>query len=471
MNQKIVPVILAGGSGTRLWPLSRKSSPKQFIKLIGNHSLFQQTLLRVKEIPSVDEILIVINQDHYFMCQDQVNELKMTGVKMILEPCSRNTAPAIALAAHEVLKTIFNDPFILVLPADHLIGNGADFASMMEKAAKENKQKRLMTFGVVPTSPKTGYGYIESGEKLDETSFQVKKFTEKPDQKTAQAFLDAKNYYWNSGMFLFPAKTYLEELKKTAPDIYKASQKAYTLSEQKEDYLRIDHDSFEACPSDSIDYAVMERTDRAAVIPFPLPWSDLGCWASVADAGDSDEKDNVIQGNVIHRECERCLLTSDNKQLVATVGVKDLIVVSTADAVLVAGKDYAQEVKEIVNGLKKTDQTLTTHHKKVECSWGHFEKIVETPEFHIRHLVIHPSKELTLEKSGFLTVIHGKIEVKTKQKSLFLNKKTSQPIPQNTTIYNYGTETAHVLEIDLINDNVDLKDPLETVETLMGRPH
>ena len=184
MDEKIVPIILAGGSGTRLWPLSRKSSPKQFIKLIGDHSLFQQTLLRVKEVPSVEEILIVINQDHYFMCQDQINELKMPGVKMILEPCSRNTAPAIALAAHEALKTTPNDPFILVLPADHLIGNTPDFAAMMEKAAKENKDKRLMTFGVVPTSPKTGYGYIESGKRLDETSFEVKKFTEKPDEYT-----------------------------------------------------------------------------------------------------------------------------------------------------------------------------------------------------------------------------------------------------------------------------------------------
>lgn len=471
MDEKIVPIILAGGSGTRLWPLSRKSSPKQFIKLIGDHSLFQQTLLRVKEVPSVEEILIVINQDHYFMCQDQINELKMPGVKMILEPCSRNTAPAIALAAHEALKTTPNDPFILVLPADHLIGNTPDFAAMMEKAAKENKDKRLMTFGVVPTSPKTGYGYIESGKRLDETSFEVKKFTEKPDEYTAQSFLDAKNYYWNSGMFLFPAKTYLEELKKTAPEIYEASYQAYLRSERKEDYLRIDHNSFQACPSDSIDYAVMEKTERAAMIPFPLPWSDLGCWASVADAGDSDENDNVIQGNVIHRECERCLLTSDNKQLVATIGAKDLIVVSTADAVLVADKAYAQEVKEIVNGLAKTDQTLTTHHKKVICSWGYFEKIVETSEFHIRHLVIHPSKEILLEKSGFLTVIHGKIEVKSRKKSLFLHKKTSQPIPPNTTIFNYGTETAHILEIDLINDNVDLKAPLETVETLLNRPH
>lgn len=463
MEEKIIPVILAGGSGTRLWPLSRKSSPKQFIKLIGDYSLFQQTLLRVKEIPSTQEIIIVINQDHYFMCQDQVNELEITGVKMILEPCSRNTAPAIALAAHEVLNMIPQNPSILVLPADHLIGNSADFAKMMEKAAHENQNKRLITFGVVPTSPKTGYGYIESGEKLGPSSFQVKKFTEKPDEKTAQAFLDAKNYYWNSGMFLFPAKTYLKELQKTAPEIYSASLKAYIQSEKREDYLRIDLPSFTECPNDSVDYAVMEKTDKAAVIPFHLPWSDLGCWASVADAGEGDENDNVIQGNVIHRECQRCLLTSDNRQLVATVGVKDLIVVSTADAVLVADKAYAQEVKEIVNGLAKIDHTLTIHHKQVQCAWGYYEKIVETPEFHIRHLVIHPSKELHLTKSGFLTVIHGKIEVKTKQKSLFLNKKTSEPIPANATIYNYGTQTAHVLEIDLIHDNVDFKAPLAGV--------
>lgn len=468
MEEKIVPVILAGGSGTRLWPLSRKNSPKQFIKLIGDHSLFQQTLLRVKEISTVEEILIVINQDHYFMCQDQVTELGISNVKMILEPCSRNTAPAIALAAHEVIRTITHHPSLLVLPADHLIGNTPDFAWVMKQAANENTQNRLITFGVVPTSPKTGYGYIKSGQKIDDISFQVEKFTEKPDEKTAQDFLDAKNYFWNSGMFLFPAQTYLDELEKTAPAIYEASLKAYSHSVSKEDYIRIDLPTFKECPSDSIDYAVMEKTSKAAVIPFNLPWSDLGCWASVADAGESDENDNVIQGNVIHRECQRCLLTSDNRQLVATIGVQDLIVVSTADAVLVADKAYAQEVKEIVNGLSKTDQSLTTHHKQVQQAWGYYEKIVETPEFQIRYLVIHPSKELHLTKSGFITVVEGKIEIRSKQKSLFLSKKTSEPIPQNTIIHNYGTETAHVLEIELAKENVDFKPPLETVQSLLS---
>ena len=469
MKTKIVPVILAGGSGTRLWPLSRKSSPKQFLKLIGNHSLFQETLLRVNQVSSVEEVVVVINESHYFICQDQIKEIEIANVKMILEPCSRNTAPAIALAANDIHKCIENDPLMLVLPADHLIGNPSAFSTFMESAAQIAKEKNLITFGIIPSSPKTGYGYIKSGPKIDDLSFKVEQFIEKPDKESAEFFLKAKNYYWNSGMFLFHAKTYLEELKKIALPIYKASLDSYNLSITKADYLRIDEKSFEKCPNDSIDYAVMEKTHKAAVIPFKLPWSDLGCWASVADAGDSDENMNVIRGNVILKDCERCLLTSDSKQLVATIGIKDLIVVSTADAVLVAAKEYAQEVKEIVSGLNKTDRKLTLHHKQMQCSWGYYEKIVENPDFQIRHLAIHPKKEVILKSSGSLTVIHGKIEVKTPEKSIFLTKKNSQPIPARSHIINYGDELAHILELDLASENIPLSEPLETVEALLNR--
>lgn len=349
----MIPVILAGGSGTRLWPLSKKSSPKQFLKLIGNHSLFQEALLRVKEIPSVREIFVIINESHYFICQDQIKEAGIKNVKMILEPCSKNTAPAIALAAHIIQNQFREDKTMVVLPADHLIGGGSEFSNVIESAAQMKKSDYLMTFGIVPTAPKTGYGYIQAGNPLDHLSYKVEKFIEKPDEKLAETFLAAKNYYWNSGIFLFQPKTYLEELKKNSQPIYQATLDASLATEVKEDFLRIDEEPFSKCPSDSIDYAVMEKTDKAAVIPFNLPWNDLGCWASVADVGDGDDKENVTRGSVILKDCERCLLASENGQLIATIGVKDLIVVTTPDAVLVADKAHTQEVKEIVKSLEK----------------------------------------------------------------------------------------------------------------------
>lgn len=351
MKTQMIPVILAGGSGTRLWPLSKKSSPKQFLKLIGNHSLFQEALLRVKEIPSVKEILVVINESHYFICQDQIKEVEAENVKMILEPCSRNTAPAIALAAHSIHKRFGSHAKMVVLPADHLIGGGSEFSNVIQTAAERGKEDHLMTFGVVPSSPKTGYGYIQAATPLNNFCYKVEKFIEKPDEKLAESFLAAKNYYWNSGIFLFHAKTYLDELKKNSFPIYQTTLNAFHASEMKEDFLRIDEKTFAKCPSDSIDYAVMEKTDKAAVIPFNLPWNDLGCWASVADAGESDDKNNVIRGNVILKDCEGCLLTSESGQLVATIGVKDLIVVCTPEAILVADKAHAQEVKAIVKSL------------------------------------------------------------------------------------------------------------------------
>ena len=276
MSIKIVPVVLAGGSGTRLWPLSRKNYPKQFLKLIGNNSLFQETLLRIKQIAGVEESIIVTNESHYFICQDQMQEAEIEKTKLILEPCSRNTAPAIALAALDIDHTIDPDALMLVLPADHLIGNSDAFATTMEKAAPIAAKGHFVTFGIVPTSPKTGYGYIQAGKPLDSLGFEVEQFVEKPDEKTAEAFLKAQHYFWNSGMFLFQVRGYLEELEKTAKDIHSACFAAYKASLQNRDYFRIDQEHFEKCPSDSIDYAVMEKTKRAAVIPLRLPWSDLG---------------------------------------------------------------------------------------------------------------------------------------------------------------------------------------------------
>ncbi|MDJ0651846.1 MAG: mannose-1-phosphate guanylyltransferase/mannose-6-phosphate isomerase [Simkaniaceae bacterium] len=352
MHSQIIPVILAGGSGTRLWPLSKKSSPKQFLKLIGSRSLFQEALLRVKEIPSAHEILVVINETHTSICREQLEEIGINNVTLVLEPCSRNTAPAIALAAHTVEQKFREEATIVVLPADHLIGGGSEFAKMMAAASTLKNNNYLITFGVVPTSPKTGYGYIQAGKPLDQLSYQVKNFIEKPNETLAKSFFHTKNYYWNSGIFLFRTLTFLKELKKNAPLIFDTSHKAYQHSQAKGNLLYIDKNHFAKCPSDSIDYALMEKTTNVALIPFHLPWNDLGCWASVADAGESDDQNNVIRGNVLLKDSEGCLLTSESGQLVATVGVKDLIVVATPDAVLVADKAHAQEVKDIVKSLR-----------------------------------------------------------------------------------------------------------------------
>ena len=468
MSIKIVPVVLAGGSGTRLWPLSRKNYPKQFLKLIGNNSLFQETLLRIKQIPGVEESIIVTNESHYFICQDQMKEAEIENTKLILEPCSRNTAPAIALAALDIEQTIDPEALMLVLPADHLIGNPEAFASTMEKAAPIAADGHFVTFGIVPTSPKTGYGYIQAGQPLDALCFEVEKFVEKPDEKTAETFLQAQNYFWNSGMFLFQAKGYLEELEKTAEDIHRACYAAYQASLQSSDYFRIDQEHFEKCPSDSIDYAVMEKTKRAAVIPLKLPWSDLGCWASVADAGDADEKNNVIRGNVIMKDCEGCLLSSENEPLVATIGIKDQIVVSTADAVLVADKAYAQEVKEIVNGLKNTNQGLATHHKRIHCPWGYYENLVESPDFQVKLLVLNPSKSLAFQTSG-VTVIRGVIEVQDGDESYQLHENQTKQIAPNSLITNSGSVAVQLLEVSLLTEESQLSAAAQTLEALLKR--
>jgi len=467
MSLRIVPVILAGGSGTRLWPLSRKNYPKQFLKLIGNHSLFQETLLRIKLIAGVKESIIVTNESHYFICQDQMKEAQVENAKLILEPCSRNTAPAIALGAQEIIENIGPDSLMLVLPADHLIGNPETFATIMESAAQTAEQGYFVTFGIVPTSPKTGYGYIQSGKKLDALSFEVKQFVEKPNEITAEKFLAAKNYFWNSGMFLFRAKDYLDELKQTAPDIYEACMDAYLSSHTNADYFRVNEQSFSKCPSDSIDYAVMEKTSRAAIIPLKLPWSDLGCWASVADAGESDEKNNVIRGNVIMKDCEGCLLSSESEPLVATIGIKDQIVVSTADAVLVADKAYAQEVKEIVNGLKNTNQGLTTHHKQVHCSWGYYENLVESPDFQIKLLVVNPGQSLFLQNNLSVTVMHGEVEIKSGAKTAKLERNTSRQLTEESQIKNCGKQLAHILEVTSRSRESQQSDAAQTLEALL----
>ena len=349
-NYKIVPVILAGGRGARLWPLSKKSHPKQFLKLITKHSLFQETLLRANAIDGVQQLVVVTNELYCFTSRDQIAELELENVSILLEPCSRNTAPAIALAAHYICDYLGENNFMLVLPSDHFIRDGQNersFNAILKAAIQSEERNFLLAFGVTPTAPKTGYGYIRIGESINSLMFDIRSFIEKPNLKEAKAFIKKKEFYWNSGIFLFRPQVYLEELRKYAYTIFQVVMETYRASEKKEDYVRIDQHSFLKCPCKSIDYAIMEKTGRAAMVPLQLFWSDLGCWASVADTANLDEEKNSSHGKVLMKNCGGCFVYSEGGKLVVTIGVENLVVVETEDAILVVDKTHAQQVKEV----------------------------------------------------------------------------------------------------------------------------
>jgi mannose-1-phosphate guanylyltransferase/mannose-6-phosphate isomerase len=448
----IIPVILAGGSGTRLWPMSRESYPKQFLRLIHQHSLLQETVLRIKHIPHMTRPLIICNTEHYFLCQEQLKEIEIEHASFILEPFGRNTAPAIGLAAKYVEEYYGPQSILLILPSDHLISDIKSFSTAVSTAIDAAKQGFLATFGIKPTSPKTGYGYIESGALIDKDIYQTKRFIEKPDLETAQQFLAEENFFWNSGMFVFNAQTYLSELENLTPQIAQAVTQTYLTSERKIDFLRLDPTSFEKCENMSIDYAVMEKTQRSVVIPLASSWNDLGCWTSVAEAGDRDEKNNVIRGQVLALDSENCFITSDDR-LVAAIGLKNQIIVSTKDAVLVADKAYSQEVKYLVNQLKTTNNNLTTHHQKVERPWGYYEDLVVQETFQVRHVMLNPHAKLSLQlhhhRTEHWVVLSGEAKVINGEETLYLSANQSTYIPKiaKHQLANAGTEPLHVIEV------------------------
>ncbi|RBO78324.1 mannose-1-phosphate guanylyltransferase/mannose-6-phosphate isomerase [Marinomonas aquiplantarum] len=344
---KIIPVILAGGIGHRLWPLSREHFPKQCLSLTDQElSLLQQTLLRTVSLDVADPI-VVCNEDHRFLIAQQLQSIGVKNSSIVLEPEGRNTAPAIALAALEVKQAYGADALMLVLPADHVIRDLVAFEASIVKAAELANQDALVTFGVQPTRPETGYGYIRSAE-----NYQVAEFVEKPDLEKAEAYLASGDYLWNSGMFLFQADTYLAELSSYRKDIADAVVAAYENRHEDMDFVRIDAELFSQCPEESIDFAVMEPTNKAKVVPYTGDWSDIGAWDALYDYADKDEDQNVLLGDVMAEGTNNCLVRSESR-LVATVGVKDLVIVETADVVLVMDKNQAQDVKKIVKRIKQ----------------------------------------------------------------------------------------------------------------------
>lgn len=426
----LTPVLLSGGVGSRLWPVSRETHPKQFLPLASDLTMLQETLKRTSGLTASAPI-VVCNEEHRFMVAEQLRQLKLEAGGLILEPEGRNTAPAVALAA---LKAVAQDAdaVMLVLPADHLIENVAAFVDAVGKALPQAQEGRLMTFGVVPTAPETGYGYIKCGSSVAEDLFELEHFVEKPDAQTAQGYLDEGGYLWNSGMFLLRAGTYLEQLGKLAPDMLTACEKAMAGSNADMDFVRPDPGEFAACPSDSIDYAVMEKTDVGGVVSLDCGWSDVGAWSALWEVAEQDSDGNVSNGDVLLNDCRNSYFRSDSR-LVAATGVENLVVVETADAILVADREQVQGVKDIVNMLRDLDRTEATLHRRVYRPWGSYESLVTSERFQVKQIVVNPGQTLSLQmhhhRAEHWIVVNGTAEVTCGEKVFMLKEDESTYIP------------------------------------------
>ncbi len=466
MNLKIIPIILAGGIGTRLWPLSRETFPKQFLRLVSQYSLLQETVLRTRSLPDLSPPIIVCNVSHYFISHDHLKEIGIDNCHFILEPFGKNTAPAIACAAQWVLeKYADSSTVLLVLPSDHYIADQQLFLEAVNKAKSTAEHGFLVTFGVAPSSPETGYGYIEAGEEISVNTFKVLKFIEKPPLESAKQYVENNSFYWNSGMFMFSPQVYLQELSKASPEVHQISIQAVRLAEKKDDYVRLDQQVFSSCPNISIDYAVMEKTARAVVIPLASSWNDLGCWTAVAKAGSYDSKNNVIRGEVVIQDSEDCFISSEG-QMIAALGLKNQIIVSTPDVVLVANKAFSQEVKTLVQQLKLRDSHLVAHHKKQYDSSGYKENIATEDNFSIEYFMLKPFSSLTLPANSYPAlwlVVTGKLEmlIGSELKKLKTHDSLYLPDMVSSFLFNKTEQPLHLLKIQLkinfnkINQNIN----------------
>ncbi|KZC25189.1 mannose-1-phosphate guanylyltransferase/mannose-6-phosphate isomerase [Rhodanobacter thiooxydans] len=448
----LIPLILSGGSGTRLWPVSRKNLPKQFLELAGKGTLFQQAIARTRQLPDVAVPIVVASEDHRFLAADQLLEGDIKGATIVLEPLARNTAPAIALGALQALQRDA-DAVLLVLPADHLIGDTAAFVEAVKQAMPLAEQGWLVTFGIRPDRPDTGFGYIRRAETVDAHGYRVEQFVEKPDLATAESYLADGGYDWNSGMFLFKAARYLEELAAHAPAMLAAVREAHAKATADLDFVRIDHDAFARVPDKSIDYAVMEKTRRAAVIPVSCAWSDIGSWSALWLTGDKDADGNLREGDTLAVDTRNSLLRSHERHLLATVGVDDLIVVTTPDATLVAHRDAAQDVKKIVEQLKAAGRSEHSLHRVVYRPWGSYDSLEEGPRFQVKRIVVKPGASLSLQKhhhrAEHWVVVSGTAEVTCDDKVFLLgeNQSTYIPLGSRHRLRNPGKVALELIEV------------------------
>ncbi len=392
----IIPVILAGGSGTRLWPLSRKLHPKQVLALLGDRTLVQETVLRLRGLDAAAPV-VICNDEHRFIVAEQLRDLDERPAALILEPVARNTAPAVAVAALYALAQS-PDATLLMLPADHLITDSSAFHTAVVQAVDYARDGHLVTFGIVPAAPETGYGYIMQGAAMPHgPGRKIQRFVEKPDTATAEGYVRSGQYFWNSGMFVLRADAVLAELTRFAPEIVRGCRESLEKAVSDLDFLRLDHDAFAGCPEDSIDYAVMERTDRGVMVPLSCGWSDLGSWDALWQAGEKDGDGNVTRGDVLLCDVRDSFLHAETR-LLAAVGLENHIVVETSDAVLVSPRDRVQEVKKLVDRLKAQNRVEAVSHKKVFRPWGHYESIGQGERYQVKRITVTPGHVLSLQK-------------------------------------------------------------------------
>ncbi len=448
---QIQPVILAGGTGTRLWPLSRELYPKQLLNLTDNISLLQSTVKRISAMPNMLPPFLVVGEEHRFLTQNQILELGLKEkVTIILEPVGRDTAPAICAAVIYALKEQDENTIMLVLPADHLISNNDAFQRGIEQAMNLAAEGNLVTFGIPPHVPETGYGYIEKGE-----GSEVLSFVEKPDLETAKRYLATGNYFWNSGIFAFSLRTFISELKKYAPQTCESMEKSVAMGSNDGSFFRLDEENMEACACESIDYALMEKSGRIAVVPVDMDWNDIGSWQALWDVSEKDRNGNVVRGDVVLEDSQHSLIRAENR-LVAGVGLKDLLVVETADAILVAPLGRAQEVKKIVARIKADDKEEYRLHKTVYRPWGSYTVLEEQQSYKIKRITVNPGAKLSLQmhqhRSEHWVVVEGTAKVTRGDDTFYVNVNESTYISANQK---------HRLE----NDG---KVPLEMIEVQSG---
>ena len=446
-------MILSGGSGTRLWPLSRALRPKQLLSLVTEETMIQDTVSRLQGVQDLAAPIIVCNEEHRFMIAEQMREINVNPSAIILEPFGRNTAPAVAISALKAEESD-KDAVILVLPADHVIQNTASFHKAIATGFEAAMKNDLVTFGIIPDAPETGYGYIKAGNvsSNDSSVYVVDQFVEKPDKQTAETYFKQGGYYWNSGMFMFKASEYLKELEQFNNEILSASKESLVGAKVDVDFIRLDELSFEKCPSDSIDYAVMEKTQKAVVVPVNIGWNDIGSWSALWDIGKSDEHGNVKYGDVYSVDTSNSYIHSENR-LVTTVGLKDHIVVETADAVLVAHRNSAQDVKLIVDQLKAQNRSEANIHHKAYRPWGSYECIDREDRFQVKRITVNPGARLSLQlhhhRAEHWIVVKGTAGVTCGDRQFVLteNQSTYIPLGEKHRLENTGKIPLEIIEV------------------------
>jgi mannose-1-phosphate guanylyltransferase/mannose-6-phosphate isomerase len=447
----LIPVILCGGSGTRLWPLSREAYPKQFLRLLGKDSLLQQTVRRLKGIEEMGPAVLVCNETSRFIAAEQMREIGVRDAQILLEPARRNTAPAIASAAFHALAN-GEDPLLLVLPSDHVIKNHDAFCTAIHFARQAAENGDLVTFGIKPLGPETGYGYIRATSSESKSVQPVLEFVEKPNRATAEQYVASGNYYWNSGMFLFRASRYIEELTRYQPEIMEACRRAVALAKQDFDFIRLDNEAYAASPDNAIDYAVMERTDRASMVAMDADWSDIGSWSSVWEAANKDGANNATQGDVLMQDCSDCLIHGTTR-LVTAVGLRNIAVIETADALLIMDTEHAQDTKKLVGRLLAGERPEATQHREVFRPWGSYDSIGNGKRFQVKRIAVKPGAKLSLQmhhhRAEHWVVVCGTAKIVNGDQEYMLTENQSTYIPVGVvhSLENPGKIPLELIEI------------------------